>query len=270
MSAVNEQLVGSYTEVGGARTFYESVGEGRPFLCIPPAGADGRIYRHTLPAMAVAGYRAIAVDLPGHGRSFPLGWELTESLHTFGDWVVEFADVLDLERPVIMGCSVGGNIAIDIAAHHSDRIAAAIAFAGAAHTPTFTGADALMDPHAFAWETITQTMVSSVVRPDASAEQVQEIRWLHKCSSGRQYAADLVGWERQDVRDRLADVTVPLLLAIGDGDYFLPPELVRATADAVDGAVFVSFEGLGHYPMWEDPETVNAAVLEFLREAEVE
>ena len=269
MSEAAIEIAGAYAEVGGARAYYESAGEGRPFLCVHSAGSDGRLFRHTLPAMAAAGYRAIAVDLPGHGRSFPLGWELTESLHVFGEWLIELADVLGLEQPVIVGCSVGGNIAIDVAAHHSDRIAAAIAFAGGAHTPTFSGAGARIDPHVFNWETISETMASSVVRPDATPEQVQEIQWLHKSSSGRQYAADLVGWESQDVRDRLADVRVPLMLATGSGDYFLPPAIVEATAAAVEGAVFVSFEGLGHYPMWEDPETVNAAMLEFLRAAGV-
>ena len=270
MSEVATEIAGAYAEVGGARAYYESAGAGRPFLCVHSAGSDGRLFRHTLPAMAAAGYRAIAVDLPGHGRSFPLGWELTESLHVFGDWVIELADVLGLEQPVIAGCSVGGNIAIDVAAHHSDRIGAAIAFEGAAYTPTFAGAGTLRDPHTISWESVADSMVQSVILPTASEEQLAEISWLHKSTSQLQYASDLVGWERQDLRDRLDAVTAPLLVGLGTGDFFLPVEIVTATTEAVDSATLVTFDGLGHYPMWEDPETVNAAILDFLRGAGVD
>jgi pimeloyl-ACP methyl ester carboxylesterase len=263
------EIVGRYAEVGGTRAYYESVGEGRPFICIPPAGSDGRIYRHTLPAMAAAGYRAIAVDIPGHGKSFPIEWAPIDEVHVYGEWAIEFAATLGLEEPVFMGCSFGADITIDIVACHSAEIAAGIAFEGAAHTPTFTGAGTLKNPHTISWESISDTMVPSVIRPDATPDQVKEISWLHKSTSQRHYASDLVGWEHQDVRDRLQDITVPLMVGLGTGDYFLPLEIVKATTDAVDSAVLVTFENLGHYPMWEDPETVNAAMLEFLRDAGV-
>lgn len=267
---MSEEVVGRYAEVRGVRAYYEGVGAGRPFVCVHPAGTDGRIYRHTLPAMSEAGYRAIAVDLPGHGKTFPLEWSAIDDLHVYGEWVIEFADALGLESPVIMGCSVGANIAIDIAAHHSDRIGAAIAFEGAAYTPTFEGAGLLMDPHTASWESVADSMVPSAILAGASEDQVKEISWLHKSTSQVHYASDLVGWERQDLRDRLDQITAPLMVGLGDGDFFLPREIVTATTDAVESAVLVTFEGLGHYPMWEDPETVNEAVLEFLRGAGVE
>lgn len=266
---MSEEIIGRYAEVGGVRTYYESVGAGRPFVCLHPAGADGRIYRHTLPAMAAAGYRAIAVDLPGHGKTFPLDWSPTDDLHVFGEWTVEFAERLGLEGPVVMGCSVGADIAIDVAAHHSDRIGAAIAFEGAAYTPTFEGAGVLMDPHTISWESVADSMVQSVILAGASAAQLKEISWLHKSSSQLQYASDLVGWERHDLRDRLDRITAPLLVGLGKGDFFLPMEIVTATTDAVESATLVTFDGLGHYPMWEDPATVNAAILDFLRGAGV-
>lgn len=267
---MSEEILGRYVEVRGTRAYYESVGEGRPFICMHTAGTDGRIYRHTLPAMAAAGFRAVAVDFPGHGRSFPIEWQPIDDLHELGEWVMEFAATVGLEDPVVMGCSIGGDIAIDIAAHHSDRIAAGIAFEGAAYTPTFTGAGTLMNPQTISWEVISDSMAPTVVRPDATAEQLKEIAWLHKSTSQRYYASDLVGWERQDVRDRLGDVAVPLMVGLGSGDYFLPEEIVTATTDAVAGAVLVRFENLGHYPMWESPEAVNAAMLEFLRDAGVQ
>ena len=267
---MSEEILGRYVEVGGVRAYYEGIGQGRPFVCLHPAGSDGRIYRHTLPAMAAAGYQAIAVDLPGHGKTFPLDWSTTDDLHAYGEWVIEFAERLELAAPVVLGCSVGANVAIDVAAHHSDRIGAAIAFEGAAYTPTFAGAGTLRDPHTISWESVADSMVQSVILPTASEEQLAEISWLHKSTSQLQYASDLVGWERQDLRDRLDAVTAPLLVGLGTGDFFLPVEIVTATTEAVDSATLVTFDGLGHYPMWEDPATVNAAILDFLRGAGVD
>jgi 3-oxoadipate enol-lactonase len=107
-------------------------------------------------------------------------------------------------------------------------------------------------------------MAPTVILPGATRDQLQEIVWLHKSTTQRVYASDLVGWERQDVRDRLGNATVPLMVGLGTGDYFLPEEIVADTVDKVASATLVKFENLGHYPMWEDPEQVNAAILDFL------
>jgi pimeloyl-ACP methyl ester carboxylesterase len=216
--------------------------------------------------MAAYGFQAIAVDLPGHGRSFPIEWEPIDDLHEYAEWVMEFARTLGLEKPVIAGCSIGANITIDIAAHHSADVSACIAFEGAAYTPTFVGAGTFMDPHTISWESISGTMAPTVIRPDATPEQRSEIAFLHTATSQRNYAGDLVGWENYDVRDRLDDVTVPLMIGLGSGDYFLPEALVTATVDAIPTAELVHFENLGHYPIWENPELVNEAIVRFLRD----
>jgi pimeloyl-ACP methyl ester carboxylesterase len=264
MSAVHEEIVGRYTQLRGTRTYYESCGEGVPFICVHTAGTDSRLYRHTLPALAQHGFQVLAVDLPGHGKSFPIDWKPIDDLHVYAEWVMEFAALLELARPVVMGCSIGGDIAVDLAAHHSDELRACIALEGAAYTPTFVGAGTFIEPHTICWESIAESMAPTVILPGATRDQLQEIVWLHKSTTQRVYASDLVGWERQDVRDRLGNATVPLMVGLGTGDYFLPEEIVADTVDKVASATLVKFENLGHYPMWEDPEQVNAAILDFL------
>ncbi len=266
MSDTSYEIVGRYTEVRGTRTYYETCGNGIPFICIHSSGTDSRLFRHTLPALAPHGFEVIAVDMPGHGKSFPIDWEFIDDLHEFAEWIMEFAAVRGYERPVVMGCSIGGDIVVDLAAHHSDELRAAICMEGAAYTPTFVGAGLLQEPHAVSWESIADAMAPSVILAGATRDQEQEIAWLHKSTSQRAYANDLVGWERQDVRDRLGDVTVPLMVGLGTGDFFLPEQIVTDTVDRVASATLVRFDGLGHYPMWEDPDTVNPAVLAFLRE----
>jgi pimeloyl-ACP methyl ester carboxylesterase len=265
----SNEVIGRYTEVRGTSVYYDSIGSGPAFICVHSAGTDGRLFRHTLPAMAAAGFQAIAPDLPGHGRSFPIDWKPIDDLHDYAEWVMEFAGVLGLEKPVIAGCSIGGDIAVDIAAYHSNEVSACIAFEGAAYTPTFVGAGTFADPHTVCWEALSDAMAPTVIRPDATSDQLKEIAWLHKSTSQRHYANDLVGWEHQDARDRLSDVTAPLLVGLGTGDYFLPEKIVTDTVDAIEGAKLIRFENLGHYPMWEDPELDNEAILAFLREHDI-
>jgi pimeloyl-ACP methyl ester carboxylesterase len=266
MAPAIEDIVGRYVEVRGTRTYYESCGDGPAFICVHSAGTDSRLFRHTLPAMGRLGFRAIAVDLPGHGKSFPIDWRPVDDLHEFAEWVMEFAGVVGADRPVVAGCSIGGNIAIDVAAHHSADVRACIAFEGAAYTPTFAGAATFMDPHTMCWESVSDCMAPTVIRPDATGDQLAEIAWLHKSTTQRVFASDLVGWQNQDVRARLGEVTAPLLVCLGTGDFFLPEQMVTDTTDVVETAKFVRLENLGHYPMWEDPATVNDVVTSFLSE----
>lgn len=264
MSATPEQITGHYVEVDGTRAYFERCGEGIPFICIHTAGTDGREFRHNLPYLASRGFAVHAPDLPGHGKSFPLGWKPIDDLHVFAEWVMAFAATLGLDRPVVMGCSIGGDIAVDLAVHHSAELRASIALEGAAYTPTYGDSALLMEPHAACWESIVETGSSSSIRADATPDQVQEIMWLHKSGAHRVQASDLVGWANHDVRDGLSRVTVPLLVGWGTGDYYVPRELAEQTVAAVPSASFAELDGLGHYPMWENPELVHEKVVAFL------
>jgi len=264
-----QEIVGRYTEVRDTLVYYESCGEGVPLICVHSAGTSSRLYRHTLPTLAPHGLRVIAPDLPGHGKSLPIDWTPIDDLHEFAEWVMDFASTLGVERPIIMGCSIGGDIAIDLAVHRSADIRAAIAFEGAAYTPTFPGAAILQEPHVLNWQGVTDVTAPAAIRPDATRDQLKEIAWLHTTGSQRFMANDLVGWDRQDLRDRLGDISAPIMIGLGLGDWFLPEEFVTPTVEGIESVHYVRFENLGHWPMWEDPETVNDAMLEFLRSHEV-
>jgi pimeloyl-ACP methyl ester carboxylesterase len=263
------EIVGRYAEVRDTLVYYESCGDGVPMICIHSAGTSSRLYRHTLPTLAPDGLQLVAPDLPGHGKSMPIDWTPIDDLHDFAEWVLELAGVLGLERPVVMGCSIGGNIAIDLAVNRSDDIRAAIAFEGAAYTPTFPGSGTLQEPHTVSWESVADAVAPTVIRPDATPDQLKEIAWLHTAGSQRSFANDLVGWDKQDLRDRLGEVRAPTMIGLGLGDWFLPEDLVAPTVEGIEGATYVRWENLGHWPMWEDPDTVNEAILDFLRSHDV-
>jgi pimeloyl-ACP methyl ester carboxylesterase len=124
-----EPITGRYLTitVEGAprRIYFEEAGQGRPVLCLHTAGSDTRQWRHLLNDREItASNRLIAFDMPWHGKSLPPeGFETEEYLLTtegYIETVLAVADGLGLDRPVLAGCSMGGRIALQIAALYPD------------------------------------------------------------------------------------------------------------------------------------------------------
>ncbi len=114
-----EPIVGRYFTMNVAgdacRIYMEEAGRGLPLVCLHTAGADARQYRHLMCDRAITDhYRVIAFDLPWHGKSNPpVGWRdreyrLTTELYI--ETVRAFCRALGLERPAVMGCSMGGRV----------------------------------------------------------------------------------------------------------------------------------------------------------------
>jgi pimeloyl-ACP methyl ester carboxylesterase len=141
-----EPIIGRFFSVGidGAehRVYVEEAGKGIPLLCLHTAGADSRQYRHLLNDTAVTErFRVFAFDLPYHGRSTPPdGWWLKKYRLTTASYLEMIRAVwltLGLERPVVMGCSMGGAIALKVAAEYQDELTGS---SGSKARPTHRGA----------------------------------------------------------------------------------------------------------------------------------
>ncbi|HSV47382.1 MAG TPA: alpha/beta hydrolase [Ramlibacter sp.] len=90
-----------------------------PLLLLHSNGGSWRQFEGTLEGFSGA-FTSYAVDLPGQGDSFPLNDHFPIERYT--DVLVEFLDLLDLDQVTVLGCSIGGSIAIDLAARHPDRV----------------------------------------------------------------------------------------------------------------------------------------------------
>lgn len=145
-----EPIIGQYVTVAIAgtprRIYFESAGQGRPVLCLHTAGADTRQWRHLMnDADITAQNRLIAFDMPWHGKSLPPeGFEREEYLLTteaYMETVLAVVEALGLERPVLAGCSMGGRIALQLAALHADRFAGFIAIEASDFQPAWYDID---------------------------------------------------------------------------------------------------------------------------------
>ena len=145
-AVVVEPIIGRYMHLtlnGKAhRVYVEEAGSGIPLLCLHTAGADTRQYRALMndPDL-LKHYRVIAFDLPWHGKSSPPeGWQKETyrlSSRDYAEAILTVAQALELEQPIVMGCSIGGRIVLHLALEHPERFGAAIGLQSGAHVEPY-------------------------------------------------------------------------------------------------------------------------------------
>ena len=264
-----ERIVGRYCSVDGTRIFFDEIGDGeQTIVCFHPAGSDSRMFARLLPLLADAGYRVVAPDLPGHCRSHPVGFEPLPNLHAMADCAHRFAAaVAGPGKPILLGTSMGGLVALDILVNHPHDYAALVGLVVAGWTaPTFPPSGGAERPAWVpSWSDALERAAISAMGRSASAAQAEELRWLHRSASQRAAAPALAGWAELDLRGRLSAIPCPVLLVKGADDFWLPIELVELTAAEIGERCRVEvLDGVGHYPAFEDPERVAALTVSFL------
>ena len=265
-------IVGRYltVDVGGVpqRLYVESSGEGVPVLCLHTAGADSRQFRHLLEdAELTTRYRFIAFDMPWHGRSdAPPDWETTTyrlDTETYAATVLTVMDALELRQPVLMGCSMGGAIALYLASRHGDRFAGVCALEGGLGNPgrfvSWTST-LLADHSAFLVSWVRGLMAPSSPRATSS-----QTLWGYAQSGPGVYQGDtyFYGQDFPRVSAGLGPATCPLYVFSGEYDYSATTEMSREAADKLGGTL-VEMRGSGHFPMSEDPLTFRSYLVPIL------
>ncbi|HSL57442.1 MAG TPA: alpha/beta fold hydrolase [Acidimicrobiales bacterium] len=214
-------------------------------------------------------WRAVAWDMPGYGASAPLPRPTTFA--ALADAVARLLDALGVERAHLVGWSLGGMVAMHTALAHPDRVDRLVLIAT---SPAF-GLDGT-DPDEWrrlrldrldAGETpadMARAVLTSVAGPRLSGPALAD----QMAAMARIPAAGLRAMvetlPHHDVRTRLADITAPTLVVVGELDHETPPAYARAIADAVPGARLIVLPGLGHLAPAEDPDTVSAVIRSFL------
>jgi pimeloyl-ACP methyl ester carboxylesterase len=268
LSAVTGRYVRVELSTGVAQLYCEQAGAGRDLLLLHTAGSDGRQFHHLLAdAELRSQWRMTAFDMPAHGRSTPPSgmregeWLLTTDRYV--EAIVACADALGLDRPVALGCSMGGEICLELAYRHPDRFAAVV---GCQASDRVEGRQVAWAKHARVNEKLfVPEWVDGLMSPTAPPARRAEVRWAYSQSAHGVYWGDIEFYSREwDARDRVGDIDTarcPVHILAGEYDYSCTPELARATAERIPGARFTEMRGLGHFPMAEDPE----AFLAYLR-----
>jgi len=261
-----EPVVGRYLRlgVGGKphRLYVEQAGDGIPLLCLHTAGADSRQYRALLnDAEILERFRVIAFDLPWHGKSSPPpGWQNSEyklTARAYVETVMAVVDALGLDQPVAIGCSIGGRAVLHLALEHAQRFRALIGLESGAHADPYYDLDWLHRPDVHGGE-MCGAMVSGLIAPTAPEADRWETIWHYMQGGPGVFKGDLHYYTSDgDVRARLAQIDTrlcPLFLLTGEYDYSCTPDDTRTLARHIESAQVTIMQGLGHFPVSEDPQ----------------
>ena len=274
-----EPIVGRYVRmtVGGRphRVYFEEAGAGIPLVCLHTAGADGRQFRHLLNDAAVTDhYRVIAFDMPWHGKSLPpAGWQDEEyKLTTRGyvELVREFCAALGVERPVVLGCSIGGKIVLELARLHASDFRALIGLESADYqAPWYDDTGWLHRPDVHGGE-IAGALMSGLIAPQSPSENKWDTLWMYMQGGPGVFKGDLFFYRADgDFRDRVASIDTrrcPLYLLTGEYDFSCTPEDTERTAAQIKGARVTIMREIGHFPMSENPAQFRRYILPVLEE----
>ena len=265
-------LASEYAPSGDARIAYESAGEGRPVVFIHAGIADRRMWRAQL-AEVPAGFRYVSLDLRGHGDT-----NLTEARFSNHEDVLAVMDHLDLDGAVVVGCSMGGGTAFDVALFAPDRVSGLVVIGTGA--PGFD-VDDYESPQ---WPEVLKAYEAGDM--GRVAELDAEI-WVVGYGRTRDQVdpdaieliidMDLQILPTEDRRDELlvpldpprgerwAEITQPTLVMVGEHD--LPD--CRQSAELLAGALShhdaIVVPGAAHLPSLEQPDEFNRVLVGFLQ-----
>lgn len=252
---------------------HDEAGSGPAVVLLHAGVADRRMWAGTLPVLAAAGYRAIAVDLPGFGEAPAVVGEPAP-------WagVLATLDALGVERAVLVGDSFDGAVALRAAVVAPQRVAGLVLVSAPplAFDPSsrlaaaWDAEEAALD--AGDLDAAAASVVEAWTLPDAPAAIRDLVAVMQRRAFELQDGMPDDGPEPRDPVDEdpatVGRIDAPALVAVGARDM---PDFLDAAHDLaarLPGAgAAVVIDGAGHLAPLETPEAFTDLVLEFLRRA---
>jgi pimeloyl-ACP methyl ester carboxylesterase len=269
-----EPITGRYVRVPyegeDYRVFYEEAGQGVPLVCLHTAGTDTREWRHQLcDADINSDFRVIALDLPRHGKSIPPpGWwkeEYKLTAQFYSEFLMSFCKELELDNPVIMGSSMGGNICLHLARNFSADLRALIAIEACDYSPGWW-LDWLWNPHVHGGE-VCATSIYGLMAPQSPEEYRRETWWYYSQSGPGIFKGDLhfysIDHDFREMAEQLSG-DIPIYFMTGVYDFACTPEMTEKTAKKVKNSECIIMEEIGHFPMCENPVTFKKYLMPVL------
>ena len=257
------------------RVYFEEAGAGVPLLLQHTAGADGRQWRHVLEdAELRSRFRVIAYDLPFHGKSLPPEGEAwwREPYKLTKDFLMSvplgLAQALELTKPLYMGSSIGGHLAVDLAIHHPQRFRAVVGLEASAYTP-----GGFIDEfhHPQIGNDFKAHVMYGMMAPTSPEPLRRETAWVYSQGAPAVFKGDLYYYSvDHDVRNsaRGIDTSIcPVYILNGEYDWSGTPEAGEELAAMIPGARYRTMPGLGHFPMCENPQRFLREIRPVLEEA---
>ena len=258
--------------VNGVTLHYEERGAGEPLLLVMGFGGDHLAWGFQVLAFAEH-YRVIAFDNRGVGQSdVP---DVPYTTRMMAEDAAGLLDALGVDRAHVLGVSMGGMIAQELALAHPRRV----------RTLQLHCTLARPDRHLLAlletWRTIRPRLAPEewlralmlwLFTPRTFDERPEFVETIVQTALTNPHPFSLTGFLRQgeavrshDAFDRLPAIECPTLISLAEADILIPPHHGRALAARLPKAALRTVADAGHGYFWERPDAFNAMCLEFLR-----
>lgn len=253
---------------------FEVDGAGPAVMLVHPGLWDMRTWDLEFARLVDAGYRAIRYDVRGYGESSRLTGETYSNVRD----LVAVLDSLEVETTALVGCSMGGQIAIDVTLEHPDRVWALVPVASG------LGGFEMLEEEEDWWdkrsgpieaaieagelekaEDLRLELWAPLGTDDEAGRRIRQIAFdnLHEITMDESGAEEL----DPPAARRLGEIDVPTLVMIADHD---PPDMQRIgdlIARGIMGARKVTIEGSDHVVNLRQPEAFQRSLMPFLAEA---
>ncbi len=276
------------SSLDGSPLFYESWGERgarTPVLLCDGIGCDGYVWRYL--RQDLADRFGLHPHYRGHGRTAPPRDPTRVTIEDLADDVACVLDDALVDRAVLIGHSMGVQVALETYRRHRERVAGLVLVCGAPSHPleTFRGSAALEDllPTIQRWIHRVPGVINRVTRLVLPTRLAYEIATRFEIRRELVEPADfmpyLEGMARIDARlfvamlsaagqhsaeDLLPDIAVPVLVVAGERDGFTPPERSRAMAAAIPSCELLEVPSSSHTAPIERPHLVDWTVRDFV------
>lgn len=242
---------GQTATINGANLYYEILGpdDGHPVLLLHGSLGNTEEFANVVPALVEGGYRTVAFDARGRGRS------------TWGDAPITYAqmaadalgvlELLGIGRTNVVGWSQGGMVALELAIRHHERLNRVVAY-GANFSPDGNYTDIHPTDQVPPFEKFIADYQRLSPEPDRWDELLGVLGALD--ATAPNFSAEELG-----------RIAVPVLILDGAMEEFIKPEHTRRLAELIPGAELVLMPDTGHFAPFAKPEEFNRIVLAFLK-----
>lgn len=213
----NTKGAGGYADVNGIRLYYEIHGTGRPLILLHGGLGAIETFGANLPALA-QGRKVVGVDLQGHGRTADIDRPLKTEL--MADDIAALVRHLKLDRPDVMGFSLGGGVAVLLAIRHPELVGRLVIVSTPIRRNAFypdilaqQGQVTAEAAEAMKQTPMYQLYASIAPRPEDWARLLSKL--------GASMKDDF------DFSEKVAAITAPTLVVAGDADIFPPAHAVE-------------------------------------------
>jgi len=250
-----------YLELEHSLLHYEEHGEGTPLMLVHGACENSSFWKAQLTELQKQNH-LILLDLPGHGQSAKPSGEV--SIPIYGEIVREAIHGMELDSPILGGHSMGGAIAMTIAAEQPDILRGIIL--------ANTGAKLSVLPEILAGlETDFEETIREQVAPKelGNTHTDQILEWISNemvLTDPSVGLEDFLACNHFDMRTKIKEIQVPTLIVAGDKDKFTPVKWAAYLNENIPNSQLAVIQGTGHLTMLERPDAFNQVLEEFLSE----